>query len=163
MDVPFGFFGHCASALAAYEVSAYLARTGISAPTRLFVSSEVAPQDGPAGSFLEMSDAELADELQKLMRQLGSTPDPELLSLYLEVLTSDISANKQYVIPSPVRISCPITAIGWTDDTEISHSAMGGWSECGDTSFELLPGQHHRFIDAPPELLAVLCSGMRAH
>jgi surfactin synthase thioesterase subunit len=163
MDVPFAFFGHCASALAAYEVSAELARTGMPAPARLFVSSEVAPQDGPAGSFLQMTDAELGCELEKLIRRLGGIPNPELVSLYLEVLTSDVSANKQYVIPSPLRLSCPITAIGWTDDTEINHSAMRGWLECGDTSFELLAGQHHQFIDAPPDLLAVLCAGMRAH
>src|SRR5690242_8679356 len=38
LDVPFGFFGHCASALAGYEVAAELVRTGRPAPARLFVS-----------------------------------------------------------------------------------------------------------------------------
>jgi surfactin synthase thioesterase subunit len=156
LHVPFAFFGHCASALAAYEVSAELIRTGMPAPARLFVSSEVAPQDGPAGSFLQMSEAELSGELETLIRQLGGEPNPELISLYLEVLISDISANKGYVVPEPFRLSCPITAIGWTEDTDISHSAMSGWTKCGDTFFELLPGRHHQFIDAPPELLAVL-------
>jgi surfactin synthase thioesterase subunit len=163
LDVPFAFFGHCASALAAYEVSAGLVRAGMPAPARLFVSSEVAPQDGPAGSFLQMSEAELSGELETLIRQLGGEPNPELISLYLEVLVSDISANKSYVVPAPFRLPCPITAIGWTEDTEIDYATMSGWKECGDVSFELLPGHHHRFMDAPPELLAVLSSGMLAH
>jgi surfactin synthase thioesterase subunit len=162
LGVPFGFFGHCGSALAAYEVSAELIRTGRSAPARLFVSSEVAPQDGPAGRFLQMSETELAGELEALIRELGGTPHPELVALYLEVLCSDVEANKRYVLPEPLRLSCPITAIGWTEDHEISYSTMGGWPECGDTTFELLPGRHHRFIEAPPDLLGVLCSGLRA-
>lgn len=161
LDVPFGFFGHCGSALAAYEVSAELIRTGHATPSRLYVSSEVAPQDGPAGRFLTMSDAELAVELENLIRRNGGTPHPDLIDIYLEVLTSDVDANRRYVMPDPLRLTCPVTAIGWTDDNEISYSLMGGWKRCGDTTFELLEGRHHRFIEAPDELLAVLCRGLR--
>jgi surfactin synthase thioesterase subunit len=160
LDVPFGFFGHCGSALAAYEVSAELIRTGRPAPTRLYVSSEVAPQDGPAGRFLQMSEAELSAELETLIRELGGTPHPELVALYLEVLCSDVDANKRYVVPDPFRLSCPITAIGWTEDSEISYTSMDGWPQCGDTTFELLPGRHHRFIEAPTDLLGVLRAGL---
>jgi surfactin synthase thioesterase subunit len=161
LGVPYGFFGHCGSALAAYEVSAELTRCGYPAPARLFVSSEVAPQDGPFGRFLGMSDTELAVELETLIRELGGTPNEELISLYLEVLSADVETNKRYVMPHPFRLSCPITAIGWTEDNEIPFRLMRGWQECGDTTFELLEGRHHRFIEAPPELLAVLCAGLR--
>lgn len=161
LDVPYGFFGHCGSALAAYEVSAELTRAGFPVPTRLFVSSEVAPQDGPFGRFLQMTDSELAVELDTLIRELGGTPSAELVSLYLEVLSADVETNRRYLIPHPFRLPCRITAIGWTEDTEIPYRMMGGWSECGGTTFELLEGRHHRFIEAPPELLAVLCSGLR--
>lgn len=162
LDVPFGFFGHCGSALAAYEVSAELVRSGHPAPARLFVSSEVAPQDGPFGRFLGMSQDELAVELETLIRELGGSPSPELIDLYLEVLRADVETNKRYVMPDPLRLPCPITAIGWTEDDEIPFSMMGGWSECGETAFELLEGRHHRFIEAPADLLRVLCAGVRA-
>jgi len=162
LDVPFGFFGHCGSALAAYEVSAELIRAGLPAPARLFVSSEVAPQDGPAGRFLSMDDAELGAELDKLIRELGGRPNPELIALYLEVLRADVETNKRYVMPDPFRLSCPITAIGWTEDDEIPYSTMGGWSACGDTTSVLLDGRHHRFIEAPPELLDLMRDGLRA-
>jgi surfactin synthase thioesterase subunit len=161
LDVPFGFFGHCGSALAAYEVSAELTRAGMPQPARLYVSSEVAPQDGPAGRFLSMDDAELGTELEKLIRELGGEPSPELIALYLEVLRADVDTNKRYVVPDPLRLSCPITAIGWTEDDEIPYATMGGWARCGATTFELLPGRHHRFIDAPDDLLDVLSVGLR--
>lgn len=161
LDVPYGFFGHCGSALAAYEVSAELSRGGYPVPANVFVSSEVAPQDGPYGRFLTMSSAELGVELETLIRDLGGTPSPDLISLYLEVLVADVETNKRYVMPDPFRLPCPVTAIGWTEDTEIPFSMMTGWSDCGDAAFELLEGRHHRFIEAPPELLSVLSSGVR--
>jgi surfactin synthase thioesterase subunit len=156
LDVPFGFFGHCGSALAAYEVSAELTRSGMPAPTGLFVSSEVAPQDGPAGRFLSMSDAELGAELEQLIREQGGTPTIELIDFCLEVLLADVETNKRYIVPVPYRLSCPITAIGWTGDDEIPYSTMGGWSSCGDAAFVQLPGSHHRFIKAPQELIDLM-------
>jgi surfactin synthase thioesterase subunit len=160
LDVPFGFFGHCGSALAAYEVSAELIRSGGPAPARLFVSSEVAPQDGPAGRFLSMNDTELGAELEQLIREQGGHPSAELIELYLEVLRADVETNKRYVMADPLRLSCPITAIGWTEDNEIPFSTMGGWSSCGESTFVLLPGRHHRFMEAPPELVDLMCGGL---
>lgn len=159
LDVPFAFFGHCWSALAAYEVTAQLHRAGSSTPARLFVSSQVAPQDGPVGRLLDMDDAELAAELAATIRALGGQPYPELVSIYVSVLRADVDVSRRYIVPDPLRLSGPITAIGWTDDSEVSPGQMTGWSECGDTVFKVFPGRHHRFIDAPPELLSTLCSG----
>ncbi len=156
LDRPFGFFGHCGSALAAYETSVAVVRAGLPAPAGLFVSSEVAPQDGPAGRFLAMDDAQLGAELEKLIRELGGTPSAELVELYLEVLRADVETNKRYVVPDPVRLPCPIAAIGWTGDQEIPFATMGGWSACGETTPVLLDGGHHRFIEAPTELLDLM-------
>jgi surfactin synthase thioesterase subunit len=160
LNTPYAFFGHCGSALAAYEASAEAIRTGLRPPSRVYVSSEVAPQDGPAGRFLDMDDAELAAELESLIREVGGHPSPELIDLYLEVLRADVDTNKRYVMPDPFRLSCPVTAIGWTEDVEIRFDQMGGWTSCGDTTFELLPGRHHRFIEAPPELISLMCAGL---
>lgn len=156
LDVPFGFFGHCGSALAAYETSVQLVTRGVATPAALFVSSEVAPQDGPAGRFLEMDDQELGAELEKLIRELGGTPSAELIELYLEVLRADVETNKRYVVPEPFRLPCPVVAIGWTGDDEIPYSTMGGWPACGETKSVLLEGSHHRFIEAPSDLLDLM-------
>ncbi len=160
LDVPFAFFGHCWSALVAYEASAQLQRAGGPTAARLFVSSQLAPQDGPVGRMLGMDEAELAVELEAVIRDQGNQPHPELVAIYLKVLRADVEASRCYLVPRPVRLSCPITAIGWTRDSEVRPDQMAGWPTCGDTTFELFDGRHHRFIDAPPELLETLCTGM---
>ena len=161
LDVPFTFFGHCWSALAAYEATTQLERRGRRTPTRLVVSSQVAPQDGPTGRMLGMDDAEMAAEIETTIRALGGTVVPELVSLYAEVLRADVDTSRRYVVPEPVRLSCPITAVGWTDDTEVRPEQMTGWPVCGVTEPVLLPGRHHSFIEAPPELLHVVCAPPR--
>ncbi|MFI0977443.1 thioesterase II family protein [Streptomyces sp. NPDC021093] len=162
LDRPYALFGHCGSALAAYETAVRLVQRGSPAPARLFVSSEVAPQDGPYGRFLDMTDEELAAELHELVAELGGTLQPSLLDLYLGVLRKDVDMNTRYHVPEPVRLPSRITAIGWTADTGIPPSLMTGWSACGDTSFELLEGGHYRFIEAPEELLSLLASEVGA-
>jgi surfactin synthase thioesterase subunit len=159
LDVPFAFFGHCWSALAGYEATGQLQQIG-PPPARLFVSSQVPPQDGPFGRMLDMDDEQLVGELEATIQDLGNRPQPELVSIYVRVLRDDIEVSRRYVVPEPLRLSCPIIAIGWTDDSEVRPEQMTGWTACGDTTFTVLTGRHHRFIDAPPELLRILCDSM---
>lgn len=162
LDRPYAFFGHCGSALAAYEVTAELERRGMPRPTCVFVSSQVAPQDGPAGRFLSMSRLELGEELAKLIAASGGTPIPDLIDLYLDVLVADLDANKRYVVPAPWRLATPVTAIGWRDDTDVDHRHMTGWPQCGETSKELLDGSHHSFVAGPTALFDVFDAGLSA-
>jgi surfactin synthase thioesterase subunit len=161
LDVPFALFGHCGSALAAGELVVELARTGAPTPTRLFVSSEVAPQDGPVGRYLSMDDGELRTELGELIAASGGLVTDDLVDLQLSVLRADLEATKRYVMSQAPQLPCPITAIGWAEDAEVPHETMGGWAKCGDTTFVVLPGQHRRFTEAPAELLDLLCAGVR--
>ncbi len=162
LDVPFAFFGHCWSALAAYEATAQLQRSGLPLPARLFVSSQVAPQDGPVGRMLGMDDAGLTTELEAAIREQGNNPHPQLVAVYLRVLRVDIEVSRRYVIPEPLRLRCPISAIGWSDDTEVRPERMSGWAACGETTFDVFPGRHHRFLDAPEVLLDALVAGTKA-
>lgn len=153
LDRPYALFGHCSSALAAYQTAVRLTSRGCPPPSRLFVSSEVAPQDGPYGRFLEMTDAELSEELRELLIGMGGEPHPDLIDLTLRVLRQDVEVNKRYKVPEPVRLSCPITSVGWTGDTGIEPRMMTGWSACGDVEDVLLGGDHYAFVGAPAELL----------
>lgn len=161
LDVPFAFFGHCWSALVGYEAAAQLQRAGGPLPARLFVSSQLAPQDGPVSRMLDMTEPELAVELESMIIDQGNTPHPELVAIYLGILRADVEASRRYLVPDPLRLSCPITAIGWTEDSEVRPEQMTGWPDCGETTFALFAGRHHRFIDAPPELLDILCAGLQ--
>lgn len=156
MDRRYALFGHCGSALAAYETAVRITERGYPLPARVFVSSEVAPQDGPYGRFLSMTDEELAGELRALMTQMGGTPRPDLIDLALEVLRADVEANKRYHINEPTVLPCPLTAIGWSRDWGVEPQLMAGWSACGATTFELLDGDHYRFLVAPSDLMDLL-------
>jgi surfactin synthase thioesterase subunit len=156
LDRPFAFFGHCGSALPGYETSVRLAERGYPVPARLFVSSQVPPHQGPAGRFLEMSDDELRVEMVELITELGGKPLPDLVELSVTILRADVEANKRYRPQTAIRLPLPITALGWRHDVEVDYRLMSGWADCGPTTFHLLDGPHYRFMDAPPELLAVL-------
>jgi surfactin synthase thioesterase subunit len=159
-DRPFAFFGHCASALVGYEVTVQLMKERLQLPTRLFVSSQVAPHKGPHGRFLTMSEPALAAELGKLVVELGGTPRPDMIELAMDTLRVDVEANRRYRLPAPIRLPVPITALAWTDDAEVPADLMGDWADCGQVDFHTLTGGHYGFIQAPAELTALLAAGM---
>lgn len=161
LDRPFGFFGHCGGALPGVEVTRQLAAAGLPTPRRLFISSQVAPHDGPYGRLLQMSRAELADELGVLITRLGGQPTGALLELGLDLLVRDIEANKRYQVPAPLPLPCGITVIGWTDDREIPMALMGGWQKSSDDCrYALLDGDHFAFLSAPAALQAELVADL---
>jgi surfactin synthase thioesterase subunit len=161
LDVPYAIFGHCWSALLAYEATAQLERSALPQPARLYVSSQLAPQDGPSGRMLGMDDAQLAEELAVTIREQGNQPHPELVAMYVKVLRGDVEMSRRYVVPDPARLSTPISAIGWDEDEEVAASVMGGWTACGEVDFELFAGRHHQFMTAPAQLLDCLSSGVK--
>ncbi|MEV6632776.1 thioesterase domain-containing protein [Actinoplanes sp. NPDC051470] len=163
LDRPFGFFGHCGGALPAFATALLLARRDLPVPARLFISSQVAPHDGPYGRFLHLTDDELTDELSAFVVAMGGTPHPDLLELGLSTLKSDIAANRAYRLPSPVVLPSVIQVLGWEQDDEVRPALMTGWAEYarpGDVRSAVLAGGHHAFLTAPEELLSLLGAAM---
>ena len=161
LDAPFALFGHCWSALTAYELAIQLGRAGLPVPERVYVSSQLAPRDQMIAPMLAMTEAELGVELEKVVRDMGQQPHPELVDIYVGILQADLDMIRRYVASDPGALPCPVTAIGWSEDTDITPAQMSGWSACPDISFVVFPGPHSRFIDAPPELISML-SGLRS-
>lgn len=159
LDRPYGLFGHCGSALAAYETAVRLVTDGHPAPRRLFVSSEVAPQDGPFGSFLDMDDAALAAELRSLFAAMGGSLSHGFIDMTLGVLRKDLDVNRRYHVADPPVLPCSITVIGWSEDREVTPRLMDGWSACGTTEQVIFDGDHYRFTSAPEDLLKQLVRG----
>jgi surfactin synthase thioesterase subunit len=167
LDVPFAFFGHCWSALAAFEATVALETVALDRvdsprPARLFVSSLMAPQDEVIGRLMTMNEAQLAEELEKTVRDMGNRPHPELVAIYANILRADLDMSQHYVASDPGPLSCPISAFGWSDDTEVTPDQMTGWAKCGKTTLRVFPGQHNRIVDAPSDLLDELCLGLGA-
>jgi surfactin synthase thioesterase subunit len=163
LDRPYAFFGHCGGALPGFATTLRLIAAGMPPPAVLFMSSQVAPHQGPYGRFLSMSEPELAVELEKFVHAMGGTPHPDLIALGLRVLVADVAANKGYRLPTAVTVPCQITALSWQDDQEVAPSLMGGWAECAEPGrFRqvVLPGSHYSFLNAPPALLAELAADL---
>jgi surfactin synthase thioesterase subunit len=155
LDRPYALFGHCGGALPAAETVLQLAAAGLPLPTRLYVSSQVAPQDGPYGRYLGLDRSALTVELGSLMRAAGGEPHPEILDLLVDVLVEDVEANRLYRKDIAPTFPCPVTAVGWTRDVEIPPVLMTGWAECGSVTDVLLEGEHYTFLNPPPELLSL--------
>ncbi len=165
LDRPFGFFGHCGGALAAFATALHLHLAGGPAPTALFVSSQVAPHEGPFGRFLSMSDEELRAELAALTEAMGGTADPDMIEFGLGVLRADLAANQDYRLDVPIALPTAVCAIGWRADTEIRPEQMPGWRDYAARLHEavVLDGGHHAFLGAPAELLAVFDRVLTGH
>ncbi len=161
-DVPFAFFGHCWSALPAYEAVVLLESTDTATPARLVVSSLMAPQDEVIGRLTTMDEGQLEGELAKTVRDMGSPAHPELVAIYATILRSDLDMSRHYVASGQGRLRCPITAVGWSEDDEVTPEQMRGWAACGDTTFRVFPGRHNRIVDAPPDLVGEICRGLRS-
>lgn len=158
LDRPYGFFGHCSSCLIAYETSVQLIGRSHPPPRALFVSSQAAPQDGPSGPYLWADDAELTDMLTSMIAEMGGVPVPELIEMSLEILRADTEVNRRYVVPEPVALPVPVTAISWTQDTAVDRAAMQGWTACGPTTFHVLEGGRYHFSVGPRELLQLFAT-----
>lgn len=160
LDRPYGVFGHCGGALPAFEAVRRFEERGLRSADRCFVSSQVAPQDGPFGGFLGMSQLELREKLMTLLAALGSKdPAEDLIDMVLEVLEADLAANRAYRIEVPRRMRTPITAIGWDADRDVPHALMTGWNAWAPTDSVVLPGHHYSFLDPPTILLELLEEG----
>jgi len=159
LDRPYAFFGHCSSALAAYETTVQIVRRGLPPPCALFVSSQFAPQDGPAGDFLKLDDGGLRNHVRTMIVAMGGRPAPELVDMIMEVLRIDVAANKAYVVPEPARLDMPIVAVGWAGDNEVRPDQMSGWAQIGPATFHTLPGGHYSFLDCGPDLVNLFGKG----
>lgn len=163
LDRPFGFFGHCGAALPAVAAILELERTGGPPPSALFVSSQVAPHDGPFGRFLQLGPEELRAELARLVVEMGGIVQADALDLGLEILQADIAANQRYRVAPPVRLHTDVYAIGWSGDHEIRPDQMTGWSEWaedGRFTATVLDGGHHAFLGAPAALTELVRRGL---
>jgi surfactin synthase thioesterase subunit len=161
LDRPYGVFGHCGGALPAFETVLRIEESGLRVPARCFVSSQVAPQDGPYGRFLGLGADQLRAELVGLLAALGSrNPPDEMVDLFLEVLEADLEANRRYHKAVVARLSCPVTAIGWDEDVEVPPALMHGWAAWSKVDKKILAGHHYSFLQAPEPLQKLLRVGL---
>ncbi|MET7418841.1 thioesterase domain-containing protein [Dactylosporangium sp. NPDC005555] len=160
---PWAVFGHCGGALPAFETVIQARERGLTPPHQCFMSSQVAPQDGPWGRFLSLDEDGLRAEIAGLLSAMGAAGSAaeELVDLFIDTMEADVEANRVYWRPAGT-VDCPITGIGWDEDVEVPHGLMTGWPLWAPYEKVLLHGTHYSFLEAPAELIDVLAERMRA-
>jgi medium-chain acyl-[acyl-carrier-protein] hydrolase len=150
-DKPCVFFGHSLGALLAFEVNRWLRRERRVSCSHLFVSGRRAPHmlyNEPAKSA--MSDEELVQTLCDLRGTSSEILDnPELLEVLLPVLRADFRLGETYRYRDDEPLTCPITALGGTEDDESLDDRLDGWRRHTTGRFaKYLFGGGHFFVKA---------------
>jgi medium-chain acyl-[acyl-carrier-protein] hydrolase len=158
LDVPFVLFGHSLGGLLAFQLAAALRASGGPQPLRLVVSAHRAPdRPNPHSPVSHLGDDAF---LQEVGRRYGGVPaavleSPELLALVLPTLRADIRMFEGYVHAPVAPLSCPITALGGTEDKYVVADELAGWQDqtTGGFAMRLLPGDHFYLAERRAEVL----------
>lgn len=164
---PFVFFGHSLGALVAYETARALRDTGRTGPERLYLSAYRAPHlHRPSGDIHQLEGAELVAAIEAkhgpLPAELKANRD--LLDLMLPVLRADLTIVARYRARPAAPLSCPITVLGGSDDTERGE-LLDAWRDYTTGPFQtrIFPGDHFYFRERTHDLLRYFADDERAH
>jgi medium-chain acyl-[acyl-carrier-protein] hydrolase len=160
LDRDFALFGHSFGTLLSFEVARTLRRISPELDRRFihfFASGFPAPQHDQAVEPLStLSDVALTDYLRKL----GGTPEEVLQSAgmmraLLPVFRIDCHIRESYRYQPGAPFSCPVTAIGGTDDFHAASSDLEGWQQQTTGSFacRTVPGDHFFLRKSEAEIL----------
>ncbi|WP_428431098.1 thioesterase II family protein [Photobacterium chitinilyticum] len=126
---PFALFGHSMGAGLAFHLADYALQRGV-VPHALFVSGRQAPVIAKGiRPRVNLSDAELIEELMFLN---GSPPEvlenEELMSFLLPIIRSDFSLSEWLLrYDANKRVSIPIHVIGAKNDAEVDYRKLDLW------------------------------------
>jgi pyochelin biosynthesis protein PchC len=155
---PLALFGHSMGALVGYELALRLAQRTEVELTRLFVSGRRAPSI-QRDEGVSLDDQSLVSEV----RALGGTEsvlleDQEVVEMILPAIRSDYTAVLDYQ-PDPAEIlTCPVTALVGSADSNTSVEEARAWKEHtrGPFDIEVLQGDHFYFAEDVEELAQVI-------
>jgi medium-chain acyl-[acyl-carrier-protein] hydrolase len=164
LDRPFALFGHSLGAVSAYETARRLRRDHGLSPGLLAVSGHQAPGLPAAQPPIHhLARPAFVEEVRKL----NGTPaevfaDQELLALVLPQLMADFRMAETYVPSDAGPLTCPVLALGSTEDPRVSEATLRPWAEVtsGPCRVRMLPGDHSYVQSHRAALLALLGAEM---
>lgn len=162
-DGDVALFGHSMGAAVAYEVALRLEHRYAIAVRHLFVSAHPSPRHHRSGTMHRGSADVLWDEL----RRLGNTSaealaHAELQAVLLPALRRDYQLIETYRPEPAPPLSCPVTALGGRDDTDVADFELEDWGHFTAGFFRsvLRPGGHFYLVGQQDAVLAELTRGL---
>lgn len=161
----FAFFGHSLGALTGFEVARRLGESAQRSPEVLFVSGSPAPhisRTRPAISHLPK---------QKFLRALVEKfdvssvllKDTEVADMMYPILQADFQVVEEYKYEETEPLTCPIVALGGTQDVEASEDSVSAWHRHTSSDFELqmIEGGHFFVNEQQSQVLDLLVSRLK--
>lgn len=166
IDIPFCLFGHSLGALVSFELAHRLREEHDAEPQHLFVSGCRGPQfprGGPT-NIHHLPD----DEFIAQLRRLNGTPrevldNPDFIQVIMETLRADFKLAETYRCSASSKLSCPITALGGTEDDAVPQDELESWKEQTTGPFDLwmLPGDHFFLHTSEAMVLNILSQQLK--
>lgn len=161
-DRPFAYFGHSLGALIGFELARCQRNLGLQQPCHLIVSGRNAPHTlHPDSSTArhQLSDADLLEELSRLQgtpQEILSNQD--IMTALLPVIRADLKLVETYTYSNDSPLSCPISAVGATEDQFITRAGIEAWQQQTTESFQstFFAGGHFFFIAQRRALLRAI-------
>lgn len=158
---PFALFGHSMGGLTAFELCRELRRRSLPLPTHLFVAAYRAPQLPTRSSTLgHLPDVEFVKAIQDRFDGIPAeiARSEELLQLFLPTLRRDVAVIESYSYYPEPALDCPITALGGTDDPQVSVADLAAWRAQTNREFvqKMLPGGHFFVSERQAEVARIV-------
>ncbi len=144
---PFAIFGHSMGALIGFELCRELRRRTHPLPVVLIVAAFRAPHLPATSTPLhKLPDSEFVEAIQKRFRGIPDevANNAELLQLFLPTLRADITSIENYQYEDESPLSCPLLALGGTEDTQVAPAELAAWRRhtTGEFVQKMIPGGH---------------------
>lgn len=149
-EIPFALFGHSLGALLCFEVARMLQESYDLHAHHLFVSACRAPHLPD-----ELPSIKTVSQLMNYLRTLGSQPDESMIARRWPLFQADFTLRKSYHYTDRTLLTCPITAFGGEQDSEVSIADMDAWRGHTQSHYwqYLFPGNHFFLHTAQEQVL----------
>ncbi len=164
LDKPFAFFGHSMGALIGFELARRIRDRSGREPQHLFVSACFAPHESDPRPIHHLAEPDFVRELTELNGMPREVlENRELIQLVMPMIRADFTLTETYAFGESSPLTCPLTAIGGTDDSFATQSNLEAWRRHTSGSFELrmFRGDHFYLHSAQQQLLSYIGSQLR--
>lgn len=158
LDRPYVFFGHSLGSRVAFELICRLTKVGLPLPLHYIPSGGRAPHmQFELKNWHELSDAGFKAKL----KDLNGTPqilldNAELMDMLMPLLRADFKIADQYRAEK-FAISCPVTALGGSDDSRVKPHELAAWQELTSERCEVISIEgDHFFVESNSEAVLLV-------